>query len=895
MANREYGFGNPEPLGGVNFKSDSDLSVIGQKQDLVLVWRLSSKVMASRFSADTWGTPVDTGARTGHFPAITFFQGNLYLFWRNQKDKKLELGILENDTLKVSGVKTVPGMETRDGVAAAVYGNLLYVLHIGKTDGIGGTTIYQITWDGTQWSKDEPVGKAQSSTEAPALAPTEERLYLIHRGETEGPAGRRVWWSFNVKGGFKNWSDNKVILSAKSHVRPGAGTFKNYVVVMHAGYDSNDLRCVYCPSETGQWVGDGGDERIGDGYKSTKAPAVTELNGKLLLLFVAENGVINAGTSAFALKAKLFQAPLTVGQFLPRTTPGNVAVCLSGGGSRALSAGMGQLLALETLTAGLTNASLLSQTRVLSTVSGGAWIGVTFTYLPSSVADQSYLGGPYRAPGSLSMLSLSVFPADCIGDRIRESFSLEDLAARALYLYEIDDTPPEMLWQTVIGDSILKPYGLFAKSATQGLPSGYFSYDAATVAEIVKANPSMKGQPVNTVAQVAGQHRPFLICNMAMAVNGNAALVPVQSTPFFTGVIGRPDARDVIGHFVGDGGVASFAFSSAPESLKGETISVEQPRQWSLVDAVGTSSCAYAETLLEYTRQLAQNPQVFAAKLRELRPSLLAAAQEEGENGEERAAAAAKLDALIASADAGNALRFDPDAIVPEYRYWPTLNVHAPELVPPIRFADGGSLENLGLATALSYSDVTSAIAFINTNQPLRRDGNHIAVDDAIPPLFGFQPFDSVRGYVPYTNEPLVHDANSVFRNNQIFPSTQFFPLIDALWVRSAGNTRSPIVLQDLVTVKKPWFGVAGGRSVKVLWVYLQSTTAWSDQLSRQRAFPWEDSVWEYQQKQASNEDFPNYGTFSTQLEPRQVNLLANLTAWTVMNAKEEFLRMYGY
>ena len=40
--------------------------------------------------------------------------------------------------------------------------------------------------------------------------------------------------------------------------------------------------------------------------------------------------------------------PLTVNQFFPTppVTPGNVGVCLSGGGSRALTAGMGQLQAL---------------------------------------------------------------------------------------------------------------------------------------------------------------------------------------------------------------------------------------------------------------------------------------------------------------------------------------------------------------------------------------------------------------------------------------------------------------------------------------------------------------------------------------------------------------------
>ena len=75
-----------------------------------------------------------------------------------------------------------------------------------------------------------------------------------------------------------------------------------------------------------------------------------------------------------------FTPPITVSSFMPES-PGNVAVCLSGGGSRGMVAGMGQLLALETLCNG--NASLLSQTKMLAAVSGGSWVAVPFAFLTS--------------------------------------------------------------------------------------------------------------------------------------------------------------------------------------------------------------------------------------------------------------------------------------------------------------------------------------------------------------------------------------------------------------------------------------------------------------------------------------------------------------------------------
>src|ERR1700674_5191951 len=91
---------------------------------------------------------------------------------------------------------------------------------------------------------------------------------------------------------------------------------------------------------------------------------------------------------------------LTVNQFVQLPdTPGNVGVCLSGGGSRALSAGMGQLRAMATLQQN--GRSLLSQTKAISTVSGGSWLGVTFELLGGGTTDAAVLNDYVADPGSL--------------------------------------------------------------------------------------------------------------------------------------------------------------------------------------------------------------------------------------------------------------------------------------------------------------------------------------------------------------------------------------------------------------------------------------------------------------------------------------------------------------
>ena len=101
---------------------------------------------------------------------------------------------------------------------------------------------------------------------------------------------------------------------------------------------------------------------------------------------------------------------LAVSQFItPLPSQGQLGVCFCGGGSRALSAALGQLQALEQVTSN--GVSLLSQVRAISTVSGGSWIGMPFVYLQGQT-DQSYFG-TYTPPaqltsGNIDSLSASV-------------------------------------------------------------------------------------------------------------------------------------------------------------------------------------------------------------------------------------------------------------------------------------------------------------------------------------------------------------------------------------------------------------------------------------------------------------------------------------------------------
>ena len=612
---------------------------------------------------------------------------------------------------------------------------------------------------------------------------------------------------------------------------------------------------------------------------------------------------MNASVSTYTADI-ILTPPLAVNSFVPAVTPGNVAVCLSGGGSRAMTAGMGQLLALENVLSG--NASLLSQTKMLSTVSGGSWVGVPFTFLTSGTTDAAFLGGPYTDPASLTVEGISAIGEDCVASGITSDFTLLDIAVLAFILYELG-IPSNMLWQVIIGSTFLLPYGLFPQQ-TDGLPASYFAYDQSAVAAIQAANPdtSLETEAANVVAQVGSQSRPYLLCNMSMSVpdprspsKPDPVLVPVQSTPFFTGIFSSPGVADVNGRMVGGGGVASFAFNSAPTTaVSGSTVSVEQPRQWSLVDIIGTSSAAFAATLISIFEDFVANPPRFAAALRTSRDEIL---RKVALLELDRDRAATIIDNAISAVVSGDLeahlanFSFDPTTIVPSYQYWSPSDVTGGETVEPSLFADGGSLDNTGIASALAYSDINNVIAFVNSVTHMTQDANDvIVVDDMIPPLFGYQPYDELWGYVLYT-QPLLKLGNAAFSKNQVFPSDQFAALRQGLWTASGSGTylNSPIFTQSLLPVlANSWFGVAGNTTVKVLWVYLENTVTWSNELSTAGELT---SVSLIESELVSTKNFPHYNTFlDTELTPNEINLLANLTAWTVMSNAEAFQAMYA-
>ena len=612
-----------------------------------------------------------------------------------------------------------------------------------------------------------------------------------------------------------------------------------------------------------------------------------------------------------------FTSPVSISQFYsqPPDTPGNVGICLSGGGSRALTAGMGQLRALASLTTP-DNKSLLSQAIAVSTVSGGSWLGVPYEFLPAAATtDCNYLGSDFD-PATVTLDQLQQLPEGNAGLPLTSSlFSPVGLGLSAFVLWKYCGVQANMLWQTVIALDVLSNYGLYSLTGTNLAPDDTFSYNQATLQDdVTTPNPSLATETAYLFAdQVSSSRgrRPFLICNMGMFVTepGTSVsfLAPVQASPFLTGILGSPAGTDGNGEPVGGGAVTSFGFNSVLQSAQNGVATINQLRQWSITDIVGTSSAFFAEMLKNLFQTWEQDAVKFAQDLGEYIDDLWKWIEQHlpFEHQAKATAGLRQLVSLVKSEEPNAALSAmdwpDLDAIIPAYYYWSPGDPQPVSNAQPTNFADGGSLENSGINGLLAYSDVENVISFINTMQPLvvgkhsahDQNGNPIPntnyiVDDTIPPLFGYRPYehgsalDCYKGYVLYstTNFP----DYELFQHNQIFDSKYFPAFLQGL-AKAAGtglNSGSAILSQTLPVMANPWFGIdnnQGQRTITVVWCYLNNVTAWDDLFT-------EESVKDFLKSQIHHNHFPNFSTLETHLTAAQINLLSGLTSWIVRTAE---------
>ena len=496
-------------------------------------------------------------------------------------------------------------------------------------------------------------------------------------------------------------------------------------------------------------------------------------------------------------------------------TLGNVGVALSGGSSRSALASMGAIRALH-------HFNLLRHVRAISCVSGGAWFSVPFSFLPARFDEETFLGPYVEDPGSLRLddedapTSLRTLRPGHFG-AVLSDFEMSSAGfVVELLRAKHEGVSNSRLWAREVAQ-LLEPFEL---ARFEGLlPADSFVGDRAMALSMSMSAPDLPSPYIVRESQL--MPRPALIVGGAMLVQGPEGedrLAPVQFTPWYSGVMGK-DIGTLEGRSVGGGGVSSYAFGGEWLGGSAERPRVQLQAPLTLTDITSITSAYFADALND-------------RGMTELSP--------------------------------------DYHYFSPHWR--PGKGVRA-------LFADGGSLENTGVANLLAYRDVDKVIALVNAPEEVELEGGELVLDAQIAALFGYQKFERGRGYLPY-GEP--GPGPSDVARNQVFSDArgEFAQLREAFAERLAAG-EAIVALQQLELVDNPVFAVEGGREVEVLWVVLSPSERWCEQLHPlvRLSLP---------------PKFPNVSSARTAFASHVVSLLGHFTAWSLAQHRQELGQLFS-
>ncbi|HEX9982079.1 MAG TPA: hypothetical protein VGF69_02340 [Thermoanaerobaculia bacterium] len=512
----------------------------------------------------------------------------------------------------------------------------------------------------------------------------------------------------------------------------------------------------------------------------------------------------------------------------------NIGVCFSGGGTRAMCAAMGQLRALIDI-------GFMQHVDYISCVSGGSWASTAFAYYKSGATNDAELLGTPVDPQNITMPMLELMTTSSMAWGATQD--LGDAIDKA----HREGVKDDLLWAAAVGALFFERYGIWD---LQSLP--YFSLDQQTVDAIRAVNPSLANAQFSTVRMPDAYKVPYLLINAT--IDGPTAGVPyttdplmmVTYTPLYCGIPFQQSIEYINKHAAALGG-------KWPTVVGGGFV---EPFAWGGSEPLGPVT----NGLVEVTP----------------RATPFGAASASGTSSSAFAAIFEKIKLV--------------DGLLPEEMYWPPTATGKQPPAQLFDFGDGGNLENYGIIPVIMRG-VKKIVVFINTDNPLsltydgdpKKTASESEVDTSLPPLFG----------VPTK-------GNAAASINQVFPQGDYTTLIQALQaLKKAGQPLVHAMTHQIV--RNPQrdgelgWGVPGGGSVEVLWVYLDKVDAWKDKLTDRDVRIQVDlaptGIGDFAH-------FPNYKTIDenilppwslTELTAKQANLLAALTCWVVRQSKPAF------
>ena len=601
----------------------------------------------------------------------------------------------------------------------------------------------------------------------------------------------------------------------------------------------------------------------------------------------------------------------------------SIAVCFSGGGSRALTCAWGQLIGLNTLK-DESGKPLLDEVRYISSVSGGSWAAVLYTFRPEKFTDAEFLGNSYNPsqlyydqdkPGSLNVSKMGSSALGKIPQNFSNLFEIDPLdniiadfititALKGIHL----KTSIKWLWAYIIGKNVLADFELYSYKNSFFRPhetpwrysdAKFFSlskdYATSNIFSKTKAPPKKAFLYARTDSD--GQPAcPMLIVNtniIAKSCPGNNMLAPIQIPTQVSAVAaGIYGANPCTIDNVGGGGVESFAFTSGLSSLSGaEQITAGFPGKYTLTDITACSSAFYAETLIELMRKVMakmmehNNVQLHSHFLNFIKNEvglILSEIQPVLSDIHSKLSALNEELKLLSKAD-----------LVPQYNYWPVSQVSQGAAANQnTEFTDGGNLENTGVAGLLAQvqGTVSNIIVFVNGEDVLEQKQGQVIAATQMAPLFGVA-YNASQGlfknYLPNGVNPFTGQTDpigflQVFDNS----NTEFDNLRQGLYTANGAGakTDAAFFLQTLKVVENTLLGITQTYSVNVLWVQNAQVNNWQNQITDPTL---KQKIQTGQKKGFLDEfaDFPYYSTFlKIHQTAAETNTLAQMWAWCVSN-----------
>jgi hypothetical protein len=538
---------------------------------------------------------------------------------------------------------------------------------------------------------------------------------------------------------------------------------------------------------------------------------------------------------------------LQLDRYSPSSHP--IGVCFSGGGPRAMTCGMGQIR-------GLLQTPLYDLIGSISCVSGGSWFGSIFSLADPSISTGDLLGRTPK-PGNITLDSAAQISAKNLayGLTIIDNSTIMTTLAEEV----ADGTPTNRLYARMLNDILLTNLGMNDVNR-------FFSLDANSVAQIVANNtPGLTARDFYTMRN----NRPYFIAGATQIypVDEHLVMRQFEYSPLYDGTSQFfPTGGSPKGPF-GGGYVQNFAFdSSSPQAPDAQgRIFVDAPLHRFLIsDVMGSSGAAPGSVLDSWGY-----------------PSLF-----------------------------------------PEFHYWaPRSAGTTPDpTVKNMSIVDGGDLENTGIV-ALLRRHYPVILVGVNTSIPINDPQDTFeGIDFQIAALFGHEPKDTQatreirrparalgpqRAPAPRFTVPEEEQTPDALRISipqqpiQVFPKADWPAVRDGLKKALAGGGTVTFTSEHQIYEQNP-FGITpypGKGKVTVVWLYNQRIAKWVSQL-RPEVAAFLDSTDENEYMA----NFPNYNTvlqngpwYDKQLlllTARQVNLLADMWTWAILDIANDLRRL---